>query len=40
MADDREERAVAEWLDLAWAIEELVDARDRARLWLIKQGEA
>ncbi|MEV0830917.1 MULTISPECIES: hypothetical protein [Streptosporangiaceae] len=40
MADDRVEQAIADWLTMAWAIEELADARDRARLWLIERGGA
>lgn len=36
MADDREEQAITNWLNMAWAIEELTDARDRARLLLIE----
>ncbi|WP_433363943.1 hypothetical protein [Streptosporangium sp. CA-115845] len=37
MADGREEQAIAEWLTMVWAIEELADARDCARLWLFEQ---
>lgn len=39
MADGREEQAIADWLNIAWAVEELADARDHARLWLIERGE-
>jgi hypothetical protein len=38
MDDSREEQAITEWLAMAWAIEDLTEARDRARLWLIEQG--